>query len=116
MLISSLNRASYSSPLSSESFKESGGIEYTADVIWGLQYDIVHKPEFYHHYENGVRKKETNSKEKRDMMIAAKSANVRALNITYLKNRFGIDGLSVSFQYVPAYDCFFPVNEKGFLI
>lgn len=116
VLISSLNRASYSSPLSSESFKESGGIEYTADVIWGLQYDIVHKPEFYHHYENGVRKKETNSKEKRDMMIAAKSANVRALNITYLKNRFGIDGLSVSFQYVPAYDCFFPVNEEGFLI
>ena len=36
LLISSLNRANYMVPVSFESFKESGGIEYTADVVWGL--------------------------------------------------------------------------------
>lgn len=117
VLISSLNRQSYASPLNLESFKESGGIEYTADVVWGLQYDIVHNPSFYYHYdENGNRKKETNQKEKRDMMMAAKSANIRALNITYLKNRFGKDGLTVLFRYVPAYDAFLPVNENGYIL
>ena len=32
-LISSLNRSNYLTPVDFESFKESGGIEYTADVI-----------------------------------------------------------------------------------
>lgn len=36
-IISSLNRTNYLSPIDFESFKESGGIEYTADVVWGLQ-------------------------------------------------------------------------------
>lgn len=36
-LISSLNRASYSGSISMDSFKESGAIEYGADVLLGLQ-------------------------------------------------------------------------------
>ena len=36
ILISSLNRQNYLTPIDYESFKESGGIEYTAGVIWGL--------------------------------------------------------------------------------
>lgn len=35
--ISSLNRASYSAPISYASFKESGGIEYTSDCLLGLE-------------------------------------------------------------------------------
>lgn len=35
--ISSLNRGSYSGAISMESFKESGGVEYGADVLLGLQ-------------------------------------------------------------------------------
>ena len=42
-VISSLNRANYQNPMSYESFKESGSIEYTADVLLGLQYSIVHE-------------------------------------------------------------------------
>lgn len=38
LTISSFNRVSYYSPVSPESFKESGNIEYGADVLIGLQY------------------------------------------------------------------------------
>ena len=36
IVVSSLNRQNYMTAIDYESFKESGGIEYTADVIWGL--------------------------------------------------------------------------------
>ncbi len=37
IVISSLNRANYHTEISFESFKETGSIEYSADVIWALQ-------------------------------------------------------------------------------
>ena len=36
--ISSLNRANYSNGITMESFKESGSIEYTSDILIGLEY------------------------------------------------------------------------------
>ena len=41
LVISSLNRQNYLAPIDFESFKESGGIEYTADVVWGIQLQIM---------------------------------------------------------------------------
>ena len=43
IVISSLNRQNYLTPIDFESFKESGGIEYTADVIWGLQLQVMNE-------------------------------------------------------------------------
>jgi replicative DNA helicase len=37
LLISSFNRDSYHSPVSLKSYKESGGIEYSADTLIGIQ-------------------------------------------------------------------------------
>ena len=37
IIISSFNRVNYYRQVSFESFKESGNIEYTADVVWALQ-------------------------------------------------------------------------------
>lgn len=45
-IISSVNRSNYLSPIDFESLKESGGIEYTADVIWGLQLQCLNDPIF----------------------------------------------------------------------
>ena len=42
IVISSLNRQNYLTQIDYESFKESGGIEYTADVVWGLQLQVLH--------------------------------------------------------------------------
>lgn len=117
VLISSLNRQSYMMPPSLDSCKDSGVIGYAADVIWGLQYDIIYKPEFYHIYDEDKKKKrETNNREKQDMLIKAKSSTIRNLNVSYLKNRFGEDGLITHFGYVPRFDTFIPVDENGNVI
>lgn len=44
--ISSINRSNYLAPIDFESFKESGGIEYTADVVIGLQLQCLNEEIF----------------------------------------------------------------------
>ena len=44
--ISSINRSNYLVPISFESLKESGNIEFGADVIWGLQLACLDEPLF----------------------------------------------------------------------
>ena len=46
IVISSVNRANYMQPIDFESLKESGGIEYSADVIWGLQLQCLNDSMF----------------------------------------------------------------------
>ncbi len=41
IVISSFNRLNYYQQVSFESFKDSGNIEYSAVVVWGLQLDVV---------------------------------------------------------------------------
>ena len=41
IVISTFNRTNYNQLVSFESFKESGGIEYTADVVWAMQLNIA---------------------------------------------------------------------------
>lgn len=100
IVISSLNRQNYLVPIDFESFKESGGIEYTADVMWGLQLAVMSDPVFG---------KEGNIKEKRDKVRIAKAANPRSIDLVCLKNRFGQTGYTAQFNYFPASDAFQPV-------
>ena len=69
-VISSINRTNYLTPIDFESFKESGGIEYTADVVWGLQLQILNDDLF-----NGEKK----IKEKREKVRIAKKAIPREI-------------------------------------
>lgn len=87
LLISSLNRASYSSPVTQSAFKESGDIEYSADVLMGMQYHGVG--------EEGFSFEE------------AKSRRLRDVDLVILKNRGGFDG-KVRFSYDAAYNCYVP--------
>ena len=41
IVISSFNRTNYTQGVSFESFKKSGNIEYTADVVWALQLYVL---------------------------------------------------------------------------
>ena len=66
LVISSLNRSNYLTPIDFSSFKESGGIEYTADVIWGLQLSVMNDELF---------DKEAKLKAKREAVKDAKAAN-----------------------------------------
>ena len=100
-VISSLNRANYLQPIDFESFKESGGIEYTADVVWGLQLQILNDDLF-----NGEKK----IKEKREKVRIAKKAIPREIELVCLKNRYGVSSYSCGFKYDPRFDLFEPDN------
>ena len=98
-VISSVNRANYLTPIDFESLKESGGIEYTADVIWGLQLQCLNDPIF---------DKANNIKERRQTIKEQKKADPRKIELVCLKNRYGISNFSCFFDYYPKYDLFKP--------
>lgn len=81
-LISSLNRANYEGPIKMAAFKETGGIEYSADVLLGLQ--------------NSFSESEATQK----------SGNERQVEIVVLKNRYGKAGETVKFNFVTEFSCF----------
>lgn len=98
VLISALNRASYMSTVDFESFKESGCIEYTADVIWGLQLSAVHN-------------QTKGASDKRAELLKAKSADPRELELVCLKNRYGKVGYKCQFNYFAGHDLFIPRDK-----
>ena len=113
LAISSMNRQNYLSPVDFESFKESGGIEYTADVIWGLQLSILSDDDFYFKVDKDNKRRETSLKEKREMVKHAKAACPRCIDLVCLKNRYGISSYEVPFWYYPSVDYFGPVYNPS---
>lgn len=101
-VISSMNRANYLTPVSFEALKESGSIEYSADVIYGLQLRCINEELF---------DKEGKMKKKRERIRQAKAANPREIELLCLKNRYGISSFSCYFNYYPANDLFRPATE-----
>ena len=98
--ISSLNRQNYLTQIDFESFKESGGIEYTADVVWGLQLQVLRT--------NDVFKKPNALNEKREAVRKAKAKDIRDIDLICIKNRFGISSYLCCFNYYPKFDLFKP--------
>lgn len=81
-VVSSLNRSSYSEGVTMDAFKESGAIEYGADVLLGLQ------PEGMREHMDSAPV--TRAKREADKYIReSKGAEVRACEIVVLKNRAG---------------------------
>lgn len=91
LVISSLNRASYWSPVSFESFKESGEIEYSADVVLGLEFAA--RDEYISTSKGG---KTTINQEKFDKR---KQENPRRVEMVVLKNRTGKTGGHIYFKF-----------------
>lgn len=99
-VISSLNRSSYSGSISLDSFKESGAIEYGADVLMGLQ------PEGMTERLEGVSESKTKA-EANKIMRETKSATERACEIVILKQRSGtIPARGIPLTFHPAASMF----------
>lgn len=96
-VVSSLNRMNYTEAVGFESFKESGGIEYTADTIFGLQLRVLNDADYT------AAKTLT---EKRGIIEAAKQATPRRLRLLCLKNRSGLTGWNLDMDYYPRCDTF----------
>lgn len=95
--ICSLNRANYLAPVSFESFRLSGNIEYTADVVWGLQLQVMREEIF---------QGDSATVAKRNKMNEAKNSIPRKIELVVLKNRFGSMRESFLFDYFPDRDLF----------
>ena len=92
IVISSFNRTNYSQSVAFESFKESGNIEYTADVVWGLQLNVMNKTF------------------NRDEIDKAKKQQPRQIHLKCLKNRQGTN-YDCFFNYFSAHDYFEPCEN-----
>lgn len=88
--ISSFNREGYKESVSFENLKESGAIEYSADIVIGLQLE-------------GAGKKDFNPTE-------AKKKDPRKVEAVILKNREGRVGDKILFSYYPMFNYF---HEEG---
>ena len=96
-VISSLNRSSYSGSVSLESFKESGAIEYGADVLLGLQ-----PADLARDLEDETNEAKARKKAKRAMNDFKASAR-RECELVVLKNRnngLPRDGVRLAYETV----------------
>ena len=95
ILISSFNRDNYSKDANLASFKESGGIEYSADLLLGLQYE-------------GAGKQGWNQ-EKAEQ---AADMNPRKMELKIMKNRNGAWGQRISMDYYARFNFFRETGVK----
>ena len=86
LAISSFNRQNYNSPVSMESFKESGAIEYSSDILIGIQI-------------KGAGEKNFDVNE-------AKRKDPREIELKILKNRNGATGDTIGYEYYPLFNYF----------
>lgn len=84
--ISSFNRANYRGGVTMEAYKESGAIEYSSDVLIGLQL-------------RGAEGQDFNAAEE-------KRKNPREIELVVLKNRNGPTGDKIGFEYYPLFNYF----------
>lgn len=84
--ISSFNRQSYKDTVTMEAFKESGAIEYSSDVLIGLQLEGVGEKGF-----------DVDEEKRRDP---------RRVQLKILKNRNGRSGDTVTYDYYPRFNYF----------
>lgn len=84
--ISSLNRQNYNAEINMTAFKESGAIEYSSDVLIGLQF-------------KGTGGKDFNLNE-------AKQKDPREIELKILKNRNGATGKTIEYEYYPLFNYF----------
>ena len=118
IVVSSFNRESYTQPVSMASYKDSGGIEYSCDVLIGLQYmgmdydsEKDGDPE-----ATGGKKKSTRYKRIMELIAkineTVKEGGPAPVQCKLLKNRNGARGQSVYFQFFPRYNLYTEMGRE----
>lgn len=99
--ISSFNRDNYTSPVNYSSFKESGAIEYSADVLIGLQYAGI---DYIEREGEGERLKRIRKLIKQEEENARQGKGVN-IELKVLKNRNGSKGRA-AYKFFAKFNCF----------
>ena len=96
LAISSFNRDNYTAPVNLASFKESGAIEYSSDILLGLQLDGM----------DNLSQSESNRGKTIKQIEEWKKADPRKAQLKILKNRNGKLGISLYYDYYPMFNIF----------
>lgn len=115
IVVSSLNRASYSQDVSLASFKESGAIEYTSDVILGLNYNLtVSERDQLKNIRKESRELPEEEKAKliEDFYKVVRSKTPRDIKLTVLKNRQGEKDKDIAFYFYPRFNMFIEQGQS----
>ena len=105
--ISSFNRENYFQPVGMASFKESGAIEYSSDVLIGLQYAGWDYQEGEKEIDRLKRLRELLNVMEKNGKLTEESNGVdtRVIQLKILKHRNGRKG-NVYFEFAPKFNCF----------
>jgi replicative DNA helicase len=107
IVISSFNRESYINEVSFKSFKESGAVEYSTDVLIGLKLKVDLTTSKNDH-------KIITDDEKQRRINEAKNKYPREVELVVLKNRFGKAYDRILFKYYPQYEFFEEIKQPNF--
>ena len=102
MIISSFNRANYSTEAGFESFKESGAIEYCADCLFALQFKAAIDA------KQAAKGADNQAQAVREAIKEAKTQPTRDIELVVLKNRMGqlTGNRGLFMQFMPQYNSF----------
>ena len=89
IVVSSLNRASYSGALEMESFKESGGVEYGSDVLAGIQPYRMEQQVTARTKDDKPPTEQVMKFRAREIVKAFRKQDVKDAELVILKNRNG---------------------------
>lgn len=89
VVISSFNRQNYTQQVNMTAFKESGSIEYSSDVVIGIQFSQL----------------SSGSENYNELNERAKE--IRYVDAVILKNRNGMSGISIHYAFYAKYSYFY---------
>jgi len=98
--ISSFNRENYTQSVNMTSFKESGAIEFSSDVLMGLQLAGI----------DDLKQGESQRAENIKKVKSWKEANPRKVQLKVLKNRNGKTDINPEFNYYPMFNFYEEIN------
>ena len=96
VVAASLNRSGYSEEVNFQSLKESGALEYTGDIVIGLQFQATAK----------IIEKSKNVLERTKKLTEERNKPIRKMEAVILKHRNGKIGSRTYFDYVPKYNLY----------
>ena len=100
--ISSLNRTSYSDAVDMASFKESGGIEYTADILIGLNYAGL----------NGIKDQREYQERLHEIKADAKQGKWIDVEVALIKSRLAPSD-TCTLKFCPRFNVFAEAADPG---
>ena len=96
VVAASLNRSGYSEEVTFQALKESGALEYTGDIVIGLQFQATAK----------ISETSKNVAERSKKLAEERNKSIRKMEAVVLKHRNGKIGSKTYFNYVPKYNIY----------